>query len=424
MAVVMNNFYNHSSSARTVNNNMANLALYNLGVNAGSQTYINTNTGSGISFTWSGSGTATILNTIMVVAQTNATGTKTNNGALIVSGGTMNIATTNAANASSTSTNVDNLSVYGWNSGLVISNTGSVYIGNQNSLGMQAYSIQMGSSNGGTTTFGLFDSNNFATNLNTNVTITNNFVIGNVTANGTATNRFIAGTNKSLTLSGTISNSVAGNTLAVGAGALTLSGNNTGLSEPINILTNGTLVQGSAGALGSGSVSIQSGGKLYLNNNFTNAALTNAGGLFINGGGALSTTNLGTGSLVLGGSGTNSLASFTNANSSGNLSIGRLSITNYSTLSMNIGSLLVSTGVVAISGTGNMINLSGTPTTNGNYNLISGTSLSASGIQLSGSTLGGGTLSIGSGSITVARSTYQFQTNSTALQLAVTGGAA
>ena len=144
MSVYMNDLANHSSIGRTVTNNLNDLAINNLVVNSSTQTFINTNTGSSVSFTWAGTGTMTVLDTITVAAQTNTTGSKSNNGALIVSSGTINIATTNAANASSTSTIVDNGTVYGWNSGLVITNSGSVYVAGQNSLGMQAYDIKVG----------------------------------------------------------------------------------------------------------------------------------------------------------------------------------------------------------------------------------------------------------------------------------------
>ena len=124
MSVYMNNLYNHSSTGRTVTNNLNDLAINNFGVNAASQTTING--ANGVTFTWAGTGTTTITGTIMQVAQTNTIGTIANNGALIVTSGTINIATTNAANASSTGINVDNSNVYGWNSGLVITNSGGL----------------------------------------------------------------------------------------------------------------------------------------------------------------------------------------------------------------------------------------------------------------------------------------------------------
>jgi len=108
-AILLNNLYNHSSTARIVTNNNSNLAINNLGVNSASSSTVGG--ANGVSFTWLGTGTMTVLNSIMVVAQTNGAGTATNNGALIITSGTINLATTNAANASKSSTNVDNSTV-------------------------------------------------------------------------------------------------------------------------------------------------------------------------------------------------------------------------------------------------------------------------------------------------------------------------
>jgi len=125
MNVWMNNLANHSSTARIVTNNL-NLAINNFVVNSASSSTVGG--ANGVNFTWEGTGTNTILNAIMVNAQTNSGGTATNNGALIVKSGTINIATTNAANRATTGTSIDNSTSYGWNSGLVITNNGSVFV--------------------------------------------------------------------------------------------------------------------------------------------------------------------------------------------------------------------------------------------------------------------------------------------------------
>jgi fibronectin-binding autotransporter adhesin len=246
MSVFLNNLYNHSSTARIVTNNLNDLAINNLGVNSASQTTIGG--ANGVNLTWEGTGTATILGTIMVIAQTNTTGTATNNGALIVKSGTINIATTNGANASTTATNVDNSNVYGWNSGLVITNSGSVYVSAQNSLGRQAYNIKMGTTAGGTTTFGLFDTNSWAQNLVAAVTLTNNFSILN--SGTTATNIFKSVTGKTLTLSGVISstNTNGANTFS---NAVVVSNTTLMLSNAFALgATNaGTTVAGTSGRL-------------------------------------------------------------------------------------------------------------------------------------------------------------------------------
>ena len=398
----------HSSSARTVTQNLASMCISNFGVNYSGTTNLTAPT-----MTWGGSGTTTITGVITNKAWLVNNGLTTNNGYLAVTGGVMNIATTNALNATA------NL---GWNSGLIISNTASVYVGGQNSLGAQAFDIKMGSAAAQASTFGLFGSNEWATNAANSAIITNNFVINN--GGATATNRFLAGSNSSLTMSGKISSANTNGTFQVGAGTLTLSGTNSGLLQNISVLTNATLVAASSTALGTGSVTITNGAKLQVAADLgvTSKVTNQSGGtVSITDGGRISSSALGAGALTLGGSLGNA-ATFNDTLGSGTQTIGALSITNYGTISMNFGSVLQSSGAVTIAGVGNLLSMSGTALT-GTNNLIIGTSLvlTSSDISITGFS-GSNTLSLGS-SFSSGVNNYTFTNTGTTLQLLVTSSA-
>jgi hypothetical protein len=190
MGVYLANFGGHSTSQRTLTQNLGSLCISNFLVNAASVTAITTNNGTP-NFAFAGVGTSTIIGDVTVSTRTN--GLSTNSAALIISNGVVNIFSTNA----------NNVGTNGWNSGLVITNTGSLFVRGQNSLGQQAYNIKIGTTTGNTTRFGLFDSNEWATNLETAATLTNNIDILNASG-ATATNIFQSVTGKTMTLGGVI----------------------------------------------------------------------------------------------------------------------------------------------------------------------------------------------------------------------------
>jgi hypothetical protein len=409
MAVYMGYLAGHSTTTRTLTQNIGSLCISNLGVNNASTV------ATAPTLLFAGTGTTTITGVITNKGWT-GTGPATNHGYLQVGSGVMNIATTNTANTTVGS---------GWNSGLIISNSGSVFVGGQNSLGSQAWDVLMGSSTAGqTSTFGLFTSNEWATNAASSATITNNFVLNNAAA--AVTNRFIANaTTNSLTMSGNISSANANGTFQVGVGTLTLSGSNSGLQQNISILTNATLVAGSTNALGTGSVTITNGAKLQVAADLgATSKVTNQSGGAVNiaAGGRISSSALGAGALTLGGSLGNA-ATFNDTLVGGTQTIGALSITNYGTISMNFGSILQSSGAVTIAGAGNLLSMSGSALA-GTNNLIIGSSLvlTSSDISITGGSLGTNSLSLGS-SFNSGFNNYTFTNTATTLQLLVTSSA-
>ncbi|NBS50149.1 MAG: hypothetical protein EBS97_06020 [Verrucomicrobia bacterium] len=141
----------------------------------------------------SGTGNTTVIGAISnkTTISTNSSnlGT-TNNGALVVNSGILNIATISPDNTN-------------WVSGLVISNSAGVYVLGQLSLGSQLFGVKVGGTNAtNRSIFGLMNTSSI-----TSINLTNNFVIANSAA---ATNVFKAQTGKTLTLSGTISGSANG----------------------------------------------------------------------------------------------------------------------------------------------------------------------------------------------------------------------
>ena len=299
MAFYLGDISGHTSSARTLTQNLPSLCISNLGVTMANSSQPFTPGTMTATLTFSGSGTSTIIGSIYSSRFT-ATGGNTNNSALTVGGtGTFNLASTNAINVSTTSSAYPGVTagIYGWNSGLIITNSASVYVAGQRSLGAQAWDVKIGTTNAGKTTFGVFTNNEWATNSTTAVPLTNNFAIAN---SGAGTNIFKAQAGRTLVLSGTISGSVNG-TVVADAGTLVLSGANTALSLPFVVTNSGTLVASNNSALGSSSVTVASGATLQVNAAIANR-VTNNGGVTIADGGSLVSANgySGAGSLSVG----------------------------------------------------------------------------------------------------------------------------
>jgi autotransporter-associated beta strand protein len=401
MSVYVTGLGGHSTAGRTLTNNLTNLTISNFTVNSATIQA----TSAATKFTLSGTGNTTIFGAIS--NKTLFAGSGGNLGSLFVNSGTLNIATTNSANTN-------------WVSGLVLSNSGSVYVLGQLSLGSPTSGVQVGAGNAtNRTTFGLMNTSSI-----TSVALTNNFVIANTAA---ATNIFKAQSGKTLTLSGAISGSVNG-TVVADAGTLVLSGANTALSLPFVVTNSGTLVASNNSALGSSNVTVASGATLKFNAVITNAVVNN-GGVTIADGGTLVSGNgySGTGSLSVGATAP-STASFTSSLLVGTNSVGPLSLTGNGTLGMNVATQVKSSGAVAITSTSNRITVTGTAKL-GTNDLVVGTSLtgaSASSIALNGSGVGSPSTPIALGSsYTAADGTkYIFTNSATALQLVVEGQAA
>jgi fibronectin-binding autotransporter adhesin len=399
MSVYVTGLSGHSTSARILNQNLTNLVISNFTVNNNST---NQSTSGTQTFLFSGTGNTTIIGSITNKGQFLTNGG--NLGYLAINSGTLNIATISSANTN-------------WASGLVLSNNGSVYVLGQLSLGAPMFDVKVGGANvTNRTTFGLLNTSSI-----TSITLTNNFVISNSAA---ATHVFKAQSGKTMTLSGTISGSVNG-TVVADAGTLVVSGANTALSLPFVVTNSGTLVASNNNALGSGSVTVASGSSLNVNAAIANSVVNN-GAVVIAGGGSLVTGNgySGVGSLTVGATAP-STASFTSSLLLGTNNVGPLSLSGNATLGIDVGTQIKSSGTVAVSGTANLITVTGTPKV-GTNSLVVGTSLtgaSASTIALNGSAVGSPATPIALGDTFTATdgNKYTFTSTSTALQLVVEG---
>ena len=183
MAFYLGDLSGHTSSSRTVTQNLPSLCISNFGVTMANSSQLFTPGTMTANLTFNGSGTSTVIGSLYVSRLTSVTNSYTNNSALTIGGtGTFNIASTNSNNASTTTFSVGAgaTAVYGWNSGLIITNSASVYVAGQRSLGAQAWDVKIVTTNAGKTTFGVFTSNEWATNSTTSVPLTNNFVIANL----------------------------------------------------------------------------------------------------------------------------------------------------------------------------------------------------------------------------------------------------
>ena len=395
MSVYVTGLGGHSTTARTLTQNLTNLTISNLTVNAA------TVQASATPLTLSGTGNTTVVGSISNKTQFLSTGG--NAGYLLVNSGTLNIATASSANTN-------------WVSGLVLSNAGSVYVLGQLSLGSPMFDTKVGSSVAtNRTTFGLINTSSV-----TSVALTNNFVIANTVA---ATNVFKAQSGKTLTLSGVVSGSVNG-TVVADAGTLVLSGANTALSLPLIVTNNGTLVAANDKALGSSGVTVASGAALQIKASIANS-IANSGSVVVADGGNLTSANTltGLGSLSVGAA--SGRATFTSSLATGANNVGPLSLTGNGGLVLNAKSQISSTGALAVSGTENLITATGTASA-GLNNLVVATSITgadASSIALTGSAVGNPPrpIALGSSFTDNSGNTYTFTKSDTALQVSVTG---
>jgi len=398
MSVYVTGLGGHSTTARTLTQNLTNLTVSNLTVNAA------TVFASAAPLTLSGTGNTTVVGSIS--NKTLFVSNGGNPGCLVVNSGTLNIATTNSANTN-------------WVSGLVLSNTGSAYVLGQLSLGSPMFDVKMGATNAtNRPTFGLMNTSSI-----TSVALTNNFVIANTAA---ATNVFKAQSGKTMTLSGRISGSANGIVVA-DAGTLILSGANTNLSLPLVVTNSGTLVASNNNALGANNVTVASGATLRIQAVVANA-ITNSGSVVVADGGTLTSGNTltGAGSLIVGATAP-STAAFASSLASGTNRVGPVALTGNGALRLSTGSLIQSSGAISVSGTGNLITLSGTATT-GTLNLVSGTELtgaSADSIALNGSAVANppNPIPFGSTYTDSNNTSYTFTSSGGTLQLIVQGGA-
>ena len=207
-----------------------------------------------------------------------------------------------------------------------------------------------------------------------------------------------------------------GNVAKSGTGTVTLSSasytGTTGVAA-------GTLVFGAGSSMSSaGAINVASGATLGVQTALTHD-ISGSGIIAIGSTGTLSASSLGANGLSLQGSST-STAAFTNTG--GPLTgLGAISLGGSANLTLSTTSGLTSAGSVTISGTGNLLNVSGITSAGNTYSLLSGVSLVNTGtVSLTGAAVGNQTLLVG-GSTTIGRTTYNFNQTSTALELAVTG---
>jgi len=398
MSVYVTGLGGHSTTARTLTQNLTNLTISNLTVNAATvQT-------SATPLTLSGTGNTTVVGSISNKTQFLSSGG--NAGYLLVNSGTLNIATASSANTN-------------WVSGLVLSNNGSVYILDQLSLGSPMFDVKLGGTNAtNRTTFGLLNTSSV-----TSVALTNNFVIANTAP---ATNVFKAQSGKTLTLSGAISGAANGMVVA-DVGTLVLSGANTNLRLPLVVTNNGTLVAASSSALGVSNVTVATGSTLRIQAAVANA-ITNSGSVVVADGGTLTSGNTltGAGSLSVGATAP-STAAFASSLTSGSNRVGPVALTGNGALQLNAGSVIQSSGAISVTGTGNLITLSGT-VASGTNTLVVGSSLSgatSSSLGLNGTAVGnpGTPIAFGTTYTNSVGDLYTFNASGSTLQLVVQGGA-
>jgi hypothetical protein len=162
------------------------------------------------------------------------------------------------------------------------------------------------------------------------------------------------------------------------------------------------------------------GGTLSVDSVIANVLSSESGALVsIHSGGGITASSLGSGSLMLSGSPGSPAILVSTVSGLGTLQVGPLTLNGYSTLNMVAGTTISSLGNINILGLGNVLNVSGS-FGSGTYTLVSGSSLSVTGISLTGVAVGGGTIALDS-TATAGRASYAFTKTPVALQVVVVG---
>ena len=224
-----------------------------------------------------------------------------------------------------------------------------------------------------------------------------------------------------ITVTGTVSGS--GDLRKVGFGAVTLA----------NAATTGaTFVDEGTLTLGAGSV-VNAGGGIWVASDATLSVLGSVSGpvgsqgtIAVGPGGHLTSPDFGGGSnysgaFTLAGS-AGSLATLSDTGTSGFVNrVASVTMGGNSQIDLVVGSMITASGPVTISGTGNLLSLSGIAIKGSTYSLLSGSSILNTGaIAATGALLGNQTVTLGS-SANIGRSTYSFTQSGTALVLSVSG---
>jgi autotransporter-associated beta strand protein len=224
-----------------------------------------------------------------------------------------------------------------------------------------------------------------------------------------------------ITVSGSVTGS--GNLRKVGFGTVTLeNATNTGAT----FIDEGALTLGAASVL-------NAGGGIWVAADATLNVLGSASGpvgsqgtIAVGPGGRLTSPDFGGGSnyygaFTLAGS-AGSLATLSDTGTSGFVNrVASVTMGGDAQIDLVVGSMITASGPVTISGTGNLLSLSGIAIKGSTYSLLSGSSILNTGaIAATGSLLGNQTVSLGS-SVNIGRSTYSFAQSGTSLVLSVSG---
>ena len=354
---------------------------------AGTNGPLNGTTAKAMTFTVDGAGTTTFNGSFNGGAYGNLT-----NGLIKNGSGVMNL---NASNALSTTATAIN--------------GGTVNLGNNYALGTAAVAMNSNSTIG--------------------VTSGTRTTANNISMASGITGTFRADSAVNWTNSGNITDATGLATLnKTGTGALSLSGANTYKDTTV---TAGTLNARSAGALGVGTVTVNSGATLGVVGASISNAMKNSGTVSIGEGGTVAASTMaptsgGQGALVLGGTVGNS-ATFNSTVASGTssasslLQLGDLTMNGNSVLNLQNIYSQINAATVTFAGTGNSIGLNGKSALWGanTYTLLSGTGMSGADSSLLLDLGAGNTVALGS-SLKVGLKTYSFSQSGTALTMGIT----
>ena len=345
------------------------------------------NTGKAMTFTVDGAGSTTFNGSFNGGPNNNLT-----NGLIKNGSGVMNL---NASNALSTTATAIN--------------GGTVNLGNDGALGTASVSMNSNSTIG--------------------VTSGTRTTANNITMASGITGTFRADSGVNWTSSGNITDATGLATLnKTGTGTLSLSGANTYKDTTV---TAGTLNARSAGALGVGTVTVNSGATLGVVGASIGNVVKNSGTVSIGAGGTLAASTMapnagGQGALVLGGAAGNS-ATFNSTVASGTssassvLELGDLTMNGNSVFSLQNIYTQINAATVTFAGTGNSIGLNGKSALWGanTYTLLSGTGMSGADSNLLLDLGAGNTVALGS-SLLVGLKTYSFSQSGTTLTMGIT----